>query len=302
MCSSAAIRISWATRCRVGSCACCVTARRQRSAPTAGGSDLARAITARDNPLTARVIVNRVWLDHFGQALVRTPSDFGLRSQPPTHPALLDYLAWNFMERGWSLKQLHREIVLSAVYQQASNDRPECRAADPENVWLWKMNRRRLDFESTRDALLAVSGRLETTLGGPPVKNIADPAATRRTLYGYIDRLNLPGLYRTFDFPNTDATSPERVATTIPQQALFLMNSPIVQASAKHLLARADVAAAADADKKVERMYRIVLGPRAGGGRNQPGPTILERRGPRPAAWEEFAQGLLLTNEFVFVD
>ena len=100
------------------------------------------------------------------------------------------------------------------------------------------MNRRRLDFEATRDALLAVAGRLERTLGGPPVKDIAEPTATRRTLYGYIDRLNLPGLFRTFDFPNPDATSPERSPTTVPQQALFLMNNPLVIEAAKHVLAR----------------------------------------------------------------
>ena len=102
--------------------------------------------------------------------------------------------------------------MLSAAYQQASDERAECRRVDPENTWLWKMNRRRLDFEATRDALLAVAGRLETTLGGPPVKEISEPAATRRTIYGYIDRLNLPGVFRTFDFPNPDATSPQRSA------------------------------------------------------------------------------------------
>ncbi|MEX0977472.1 MAG: DUF1553 domain-containing protein, partial [Pirellulales bacterium] len=175
-----------------------------------GRLELARAIADRRNPLTARVIVNRVWLEHFGSALVRTPSDFGLRSQPPTHPALLDHLATSFIEHGWSLKWLHRQIVLSAAYAQTSAERPECAKIDPENTWLWRTNRRRLDFETTRDALLAVAGRLDPSLGGPPIKEIFAPAATRRTIYGYIDRLNLPGIFRTFDFPNPDATSPER--------------------------------------------------------------------------------------------
>src|SRR5262249_12127522 len=159
---------------------------------------------------TARVIVNRVWLEHFGTPLVATPSDFGTRSQPPTHPELLDWLAWNFMEHGWSFKWLHRQIAMSAAYAQASNDRSDCRAIDAENTNLWKINRRRLAFEPPRDNLLAVPGRIDRKLGGPPAPDIADPKFVRRTLYAKIDRLNLPGLFRTFDFPNPDATSPER--------------------------------------------------------------------------------------------
>ncbi len=143
-----------------------------------GRLELARAIADRNNPLTARVLVNRVWLHHFGKGLVGTPSDFGLRSDPPTHPELLDHLATTFMADGWSIKKLHRRIVLSAVYQQRSDDRPDGRRVDPENALLWKMNRRRLDFEATRDALLAVSGRLDRTPGGPPVK---DMLSARRT-------------------------------------------------------------------------------------------------------------------------
>ncbi len=215
-----------------------------------GRLELARAITDRANPLTARVIVNRVWLEHFGAALVRTPSDFGLRSQRSTHPELLDHLAWSFVEDGWSLKKLHRRIVLSAAYRQASDDRPAARAVDPENTWLWRMNRRRLDFEATRDALLAVGGKLDKRLGGPPVKQLAEPNSTRRTIYSYIDRLNLPGLFRTFDFANPDATSPERSLTTVPQQALFFMNSPLVVEAARDLLARVEVADAANAAEK----------------------------------------------------
>src|SRR5207247_3542019 len=111
-----------------------------------GRLELAQAIVDRQNPLTARVIVNRIWLHHFGAGLVRTPSDFGLRSEPPTHPQLLDYLAWRFMEEGWSIKKLHRLILLSRVYQQSSDDRPQYSQKDPDNRWLWKMNRQRLDF------------------------------------------------------------------------------------------------------------------------------------------------------------
>ncbi|MGD9721923.1 MAG: PSD1 and planctomycete cytochrome C domain-containing protein [Pirellulales bacterium] len=267
-----------------------------------GRLELAQAICARDNPLTARVIVNRVWLWHFGQALVATPSDFGVRSERPTHPELLDYLAWNFMEHGWSLKWLHREIALSAAYQQSSVDRAECRAADPENKLLWRANRRRLDFEATRDALLAVAGRLGPAIGGAPVKDIAEATSTRRTLYGHLDRLNLPGLYRTFDFPNPDATSPERSQTTIPQQALFLLNHPLVQACAKHMLGRPEVAGAADADQKITRLYRLAYGRAPQAEELEWGRAFVGESATRPAVWEEFAQGLLVANEFVFVD
>jgi hypothetical protein len=271
------------------------------AAHDSGRLELAHAIADRNNPLTARVIVNRVWQAHFGTPLVSTPSDFGLRSARPTHPQLLDHLAWNFMDHGWSLKWLHRQIVLSATYQQSSADRPECRAIDSENAKLWRMNPRRLDFESTRDALLSVAGQLSPALGGKPFDNVADPAATRRTMYAKIDRLNLPGVFRTFDFPNPDASSPERSLTTIPQQALFLMNNPLVQTCAKQMLARADVASLTG-EAKIARLYQLAFG-------RNPTPEELgwsqEAIGDsasRPTALEEFTQGLLLTNEFVFVD
>jgi len=164
-----------------------------------GRLELARAVASKDNPLTARVMVNRLWQHHFGRGLVTTPSDFGLRSDPPTHPELLDHLATVFVEGGWSLKAMHRLIMLSAVYQQRDDDRPECRRVDPENALLWRRVPRRLDFEATRDSLLTASGRLARTIGGPSVNDLTSTAATRRTLYGHLDRLNVPGLYRTFE-------------------------------------------------------------------------------------------------------
>ncbi|MEX2112360.1 MAG: PSD1 and planctomycete cytochrome C domain-containing protein [Pirellulales bacterium] len=267
-----------------------------------GRLELAQAIADRNNPLTARVIVNRVWLAHFGAPLVATPSDFGLRSTPPTHPELLDHLAWNFMEHGWSLKWLHRQIVLSAAYQQASVDRTDCRAIDPENARLWRMNPRRLDFESTRDALLSVAGQLSPAQGGKPFDNVADPSSTRRTLYARIDRLNLPGVFRTFDFPNPDASSPERNLTTIPQQALFLMNNPLVQTCARQMLARPDVASLVDEHQKVRRLYQLAFGRDPIEDERQWSLEMLKDAAARPAAWEEFAQGLVLANEFVFID
>ncbi len=267
-----------------------------------GRWELAQAIVDRKNPLTARVLVNRVWLHHFGSALVHTPSDFGLRSDPPTHPALLDSLAWNFMEQGWSLKKLHREIVLSAAYCQASDDRPDCRKVDPENRWVWKMSRRRLDFESMRDALLAVAGQLDPKLGGPPVLGITESAATRRTIYCQIDRLNLPGVFRTFDFPNPDSSSPQRSVTTVPQQALFFMNNPLVIEAAKHLLARPDVAAEADPARKIGRLYQWAFGRDPAADELSWAQQFVSEAPTRPAVWTELAQGLLLANEFVFID
>src|SRR5207248_3759301 len=184
-------------------------AQRKPFTDRSGRLELAQAIASKDNPLTARVLVNRVWLHHFGVGLVRTPSDFGTRSDPPSHPELLDYLAWRFMHDGWSLKKLHRLIVLSSTYQQSSEDNPAARSKDPENMLLWRMNRQRLDYEALRDALLAVAGSLDEKLGGPAVELAQQPFATRRTIYGFVDRQNLPGQMRIFDFANPDTHSPQ---------------------------------------------------------------------------------------------
>jgi len=225
-----------------------------------GRLELARAIATRDNPLTARVIVNRQWLYYFNAPLVRTPSDFGLRSEPPTHPELLDYLAASLVDGGWSLKDVARLILRSATYQQASGDRADCRAADPENRLLWRMNRKRLNFEGLRDGLLAVSGQLDDALGGPAIVITASPAPRRRTLYGLIDRQNLPNLFRTFDFAGPDTHSPQRFTTTVPQQALFMLNSPFVSEQVRALAARTEFADADDDRARIEVLYRTVLG------------------------------------------
>jgi hypothetical protein len=309
--------------------------------PFADGSgrlDLAKAITSPDNPLTARVFVNRVWIGHFGRGLVRTPSDFGVRSDPPTHPELLDWLARRFTQDGWSVKRLHKLVMLSATYQQASvmrsaefgmrNEAPshapaavfgfpvliphsEFRAPhseDPENRLLARQNRRRLDFEALRDSLLLTAGRLDRTVGGKPVDLFKAPFPTRRTVYGVIDRSNLPGTFRSFDVASPDQHSPQRFQTTVPQQALFLLNSPFVAEQARAVVARPEVSAAKSPGAKVAALYRVVLG------RN---PTTEELALGRafvgtadasgPAAdrfgkWEQYAQVLLLSNEFAFVD
>jgi hypothetical protein len=231
---------------------------RQPFCKGSGRLELAEAIASRDNPLTARVLVNRVWLHHFGNGLVATPSDFGLRSDPPTHPELLDYLAARFMDDGWSIKKLQRMIMLSSTYQQSSENNGACAKVDPNNQLLWRMNRQRLEFEPMRDTLLAVSGKLDLTPGGHAV-DITDPASTRRTVYGYVDRQNLPDLFRAFDFASPDTSSPRRFYTTVPQQALFLMNSPFVIAQAKNFVKRKEFISASTDEQRLRLLYQLAF-------------------------------------------
>lgn len=228
-------------------------------APFSDGSgrlELARTIASRDNPLTARVFVNRVWMHHFGKPLVATTSDFGLRSEPPTHPELLDYLAWQFMEDGWSVKNLHRRILLSHTYQQSSVNRERFAEANPENALLWRQNRQRLDFEALRDSLLAAAGTLDRTVGGYAVDITRAPYPARRTVYALIERQNLPGVFRTFDFASPDTHSPQRFNTTVPQQALYLMNSPFALQQARQLAKRID---GDDDSERIARLYEILF-------------------------------------------
>ena len=226
-----------------------------------GRLELAEAIVSADNPLTSRVIVNRVWRHHFGRPLVDTPSDFGIRAEPPSHPALLDYLASRLVGDGWSLKRLHRMLLLSHTYQQASDSDEWHAAKDPENRYFWRMNRRRLELEPMRDTLLAVSGRLDTTMGGQPVEIAHPPHVPRRTIYGFIERQNLPSLFRTFDLASPDNSSSGRFETIVPQQALYMVNSPFVQDLARHLadsLTR-ESSEETGVEEQVTRMYRRVL-------------------------------------------
>ena len=266
-----------------------------------GRLELAQAIADRNNPLTARVMVNRVWLHHFGAGLVHTPSDFGLRGEPPTHPELLDYLAAAFMDDGWSLKKLHRRILLSAAYQQASADRAESQAADPENRLLWKFPRQRLEFEPLRDSLLAAAGRLDGKLFGPANQDLANPEATRRTIYSSIDRLNMPGVLRTFDFPNPDSSNPQRDLTAVPQQGLFLMNHALVQTAARRLIERAEVASRNSQEANVDQLYRLLFARHADADEIAAAKEFLGAA-PSTQTWYEYAQGLLMTNEFAFLD
>jgi hypothetical protein len=225
-----------------------------------GRLDLAEAIIDPSNPLTARVIVNRVWMHHFGFGLARTPSDFGFRGDPPTHPELLDYLAVKLVESGWSLKKLHRLIMTSAAYRQASTDNEAARKIDPENQLLWRMNRRRLEIEAVRDSMLVAAGRLDLTAGGIPFLITAQPSTPRRSVYGFIERGRVPAVWAAFDFASPDQHAPQRFVTTVPQQALFFLNSPFIAEQAAALAARVEVAAAPSPSAKIEQMYRLVFG------------------------------------------
>ncbi|MDG3008221.1 PSD1 and planctomycete cytochrome C domain-containing protein [Paludisphaera mucosa] len=271
-----------------------------------GRLDLAEAIADPKNPLTGRVIVNRVWMHHFGEPLVSTPSDFGERSTPPTHPELLDDLAARFVEGGWSVKSLHRLIVLSSTYRQSSADRPECRKVDPENRLMWRANRRRLDFEAMRDTLLAVSGRLDATMYGRPVDVANDPGNARRSVYGLIDRQSFPAVFRAFDLASPDVSAERRPMTTVPQQALFGMNAPLVAEQAKALAARPEIAAA-DPRDAVRALYRLILARAAGGDEVESAARFLRSLDDDPgepglAPLAQLAQVLLISNEAMFVD
>jgi len=269
-----------------------------------GRLELARAITSPDNPLTARVFVNRVWAGHFGEGLVRTPSDFGTRSEPPTHPELLDWLTVRFVRDGWSVKKLHRVIMLSATYQQSSAISSHAARQDPENHLLSHQNRRRLDFEALRDSFLAVSGKLDVNMGGKPVDLFKQPLSGRRTVYGIIDRTNFPGTMRTFDVASPDQHAPHRYETTVPQQALFLMNSPFVTEQARALAERPEVARAGSHTERVEALYKLALGRRPTTAESELAVGFVGTEETKAAfgPWEQLAQVLLLSNEFAFVD
>ncbi|MEA3210340.1 MAG: hypothetical protein QOE70_3397 [Chthoniobacter sp.] len=234
----------------------------QQATPFKDGSgrlELAQCIASKTNPLTARVLVNRVWMHHFGEGFVRTPDDLGTQSEPPSHQELLDYLATYFMSQNWSLKHLHKMIMLSHVYQQSSQTVPEFEKADPENRLLWRANIRRLDFESVRDSLLVFSGNLDRTIGGKPINLTDEPYSYRRSVYGYIDRGNLPELMQNFDFSDPDMPNSKRTTTIVPQQALFLMNSAMAVDVARRIIARPEVSGAGDDLGRLFGIYKIIF-------------------------------------------
>ncbi len=265
---------------------------------------LAAAIADPENPLTARVMVNRVWQHHFGRGLVGTSSNFGELGERPTHPELLDWLAKRFVESGWSVKSLHRDVVLSATYRLSSDADPRALEVDPENRLLWRASRRRLDVEAFRDALLFVSGRLDESLGGPTT-NLADPGNVRRTVYARISRHELDGLLRLFDFPDANVTAATRTNTTVPQQQLFVLNGEFFVRQAKALAARVQKAADAD-DDRIRLAYRLCYGRPPTETELAVGREFLSAaataEGNSLAPWEQYAQALLAANEFLYVD
>ena len=270
-----------------------------------GRLELARAIASADNPLTARVIVNRVWERHFGRGLVATPSNFGRLGERPTHPELLDHLASRLIASGWSLKSLHREIMLSATYQLSTRTDVKGQELDPGNTLLWRGSRRRLEVEAWRDAMLAVSGRLDPAIGGPSA-SLAAPENRRRTLYGAVSRHDLDGLLRLFDFPDPNITSDKRTVTTVPLQQLFVLNSPFLERQAEALAARLTADSAEPDASRIQRAYKLLFGRAPSEAEVALGTAFLGRLGERakgePSRWEQYAQALLGSNEFTFLD
>ena len=227
---------------------------RQTFSKGSGRLELAQAIVA--EPIAARVIVNRVWKEHFGTGLVNTPSNFGLNGEAPSHPELLDHLAQYFLEHGRSLKALHKEILRSATYQLSADDQPAARAKDGGNRLYWRANRRRLSAEQIRDGVLLVSGALDTKIGGPSVT--LTPLTARRTIYGKVSRYKLDEFLQLFDFPSPSQTAEQRFTTNVPLQRLFFMNSDFVQQHAERLAEQ--VADEPDDRARITGAYRRIFG------------------------------------------
>jgi hypothetical protein len=323
-----------------------------------GRLELANAIANKSNPLTARVMVNRVWQHHFGDGFVSTPDDLGNQSSPPTHPELLDWLASRFVADNWSVKRLHKLILMSAAWQQRSRNNPKSAEKDPFNQLLWRANVRRLEFEPLRDSILAIGGGLDLTVGGHPVDlsggdralpgrggqqlqrtdAVRLSAAPRRTIYGFVERGDLVEVLNTFDFPSPNAPAGKRYETIVPQQALFLMNSPLVVEQVRAIVTRdVFVNAASDVDR-IRMLYELYfqrvptadeertglefLAASAPVGTLPPAPAVAAGAGdggrgtqgrggrgrgaaPQPVRpltnWQEYAHALLMTNELAFV-
>jgi len=286
----------------------------EQRAPFTQGSgrrELAEAIVAEQNPLTRRVLMNRFWMYHFMEPLVATPGDFGVRCPQPLQATLLDFLAIDLVQHDWSMKHMHRRIVLSGAYRQSSNDRPDARSIDVENRYYWRMNRRRLEFEALRDSILSVCGSLDLSMGGKSVELAKSPFAVRRAVYGTIDRQDLPNLFRVFDMASPDQSNERRPRTTVPQQALFLMNSPFVwehvQRLSRELRQTATEQATGDLQPDsvasvVRAAYWRVLGRAPADEELQLATEYIDQNRARSTALTELVQLLLQTNEFLFVD
>ncbi len=293
---------------------------------SSGRLQLAQWLTRPDNPLTARVMVNRLWQHHFGKGIVTTPSNFGVRGDGPTHPELLDWLAARFVESGWSIKAAHRLILLSKTYQLASSHDEANAAKDPANRWYWRFDRRRLDAEAIRDALLAVSGKLYRKRPGPhpfppidkwtwtqhtPFKDVYP--SNHRSVYLMTQRFQRHPYLALFDGPDTNTTTEQRATSTVPQQALFLMNNPF-QAEQAEGLARRLMAASADPRRRIVLAHQLAWSRPAKPSEVERGIGYVEEYSKQLGkagaagqrleleAWTSYARILLSANEFIYLD
>lgn len=288
--------------------------------------ELANALVNPQNPLTARVFVNRIWHYHFGRGIVPTLSNFGKLGSPPTHPELLDTLAVQFMEAGWSVKWLHREIMLSATYLLSSTQDADNLATDPGNIYLWRMTPRRLDVEAWRDALLSIAGALDLQVGGPSIDQATpglkevpgfdfftrmngmeadNPAGRRRTLYTIVSRYAPNATLTLFDFPEPNVTSDQRNVTTVPQQQLFVLNSPFMMEMSREFAKRLEKAAPQDSER-LQRGWQLAYGRIPSAEEISLALDFLHSPEESEAAgqlsrWEQIAHALLASNELMFL-
>jgi mono/diheme cytochrome c family protein len=256
-----------------------------------GRLELAEAIVDPSNPLTARVIVNRIWQHHFGRGIVETPGNFGNMGAPPSNQELLDYLASRLVENKWSIKSIHREIMLSSVYGLSAAGISSNDAVDPDNRFFWRAGWQRMDAETLRDSLLFVAGNLDLRMGGPAVPLTENNH--RRTVYGFVSRRKPDPMLALFDFPNPNIASDQRVVTGSPLQHLYMMNSRFVEEQAGALARRL----CGDDRERIRQLYRILFVRRP-----SPREADLALAFVRESSWKEYARVLLNSNEFLFVN
>jgi hypothetical protein len=284
-----------------------------RAETTGRRATLARWLTNPDNPLTARVLVNRLWQHHFGRGIVGTPSDFGRMGDKPTHPELLDWLAGEFIASGWSMKAMHRLIVTSATYRQSAQCRAEAAKTDPENRLLWRMNRRRLEGETLRDAMLAVSGRLNLKPGGPSIfpELPAELAVARggwpvtkdererdrRSVYVFVKRNLRYPFFGEFDAPDTNESCARRHISTTAPQALMLLNGRFTNEMAQAFAVRLKRETGTQPKQIIERAYRLALGRPSDAKESRLATAFLDH-----AELTDFCHVLLNLNEFMYVE
>jgi len=264
-----------------------------------GRLELAEAIASPGNALTARVFVNRIWGELFGTPLVTTSSNFGTLGTPPSHPELLDDLAVRFMESGWSVKWLMRELVLSSTYRQSSDISGSKLDRDPTNTLYSRANRRRLDVEMWRDAIYTAAGTLDLKVGGPSFE-VSAPDANRRAVYARISRLKLDPMLALFDFPDPNLHSPGRYESTTPLQKLFAINNPLMVTQAGNFSARLYREMPADDPARIQRAYQLLYGRKASDEEETLSLGFLNTGGDD--AWQNYAQVLLASNELLYLD